>query len=94
MYVISHMFTGIASPISYLHDGFSNIGLGKVELVFLAPSLLLLCVYDYYELKENVISAISAKRTVVRWIIYLAFCIWMIMMLPVVNSAEFIYFQF
>lgn len=94
VYVISHLFTGIASPISYLHDGFSNIGLGKVELVFLTPSLLLLCVYDYYELKENVISAISAKRTVVRWIIYLAFCVWMIMMLPVVNSAEFIYFQF
>lgn len=93
-YVITHWANGITSPISYLKQGFTEIGLGKVDLAFLMPSLLMLVVYDYYSLKKDVILVISSKKTVLRWIIYLFFVIWIIMMIPVNNSAEFIYFQF
>lgn len=94
MYVISHMFTGIASPVSYLHDGFSNIGLGKRDLVFLIPSLFLLMAFDYASLKIDVIEKISNYKVLIRWVIYICLIVWMIMNVPVNNQAEFIYFQF
>lgn len=94
MYVISHMFIGIASPVSYLHDGFLNIGLGKRDLVFLIPSLFLLMTFDYASLKIDVIEKISNYKVLIRWLIYICLIVWMIMNVPVNGRAEFIYFQF
>lgn len=94
VYVISHLFTGIASPISYLHGGFSSIGLGKTELVFLMPSVLALMIFDFISLKMDVIEKISNYKVAIRWMIYICLIVWMIMYVPVNNQAEFIYFQF
>lgn len=93
-YVIGHALEGISSPVSYLHNGFSNIGLGKMNLLFLLMSLLLLILYDYASLNQDVIHSISSKRTIVRWGIYVLFIVWIIMNIPVARSTEFIYFQF
>ena len=94
IYVVSNLLKGFNSPVAYLHDGFANIGLGKVELLYLSVSLLLLFVYDYFALRKDVINAISSKSTIVRWMVYCLFIIWIIMNVPIGNSAEFIYFQF
>ena len=72
-YVISHLFAGIESPVSYLHQGFSSIGLDKVELILLVPSILVLMAYDFCEIKKDVIEVISSKTVVLRWLIYIIF---------------------
>ena len=59
VYIIGHAIDGIGSPISYLHSGFSSIGLGKRPLLFLAISLIGLMIYDYQSLKTDVIIVIS-----------------------------------
>lgn len=93
-YVIRHLFSGINSPFMYLYIGFSSMGLDKLDLLLLALSIMVLVVYDYISLKEDVIILISSKKTFVRWIIYIAFSLWAILSLPVSDSTEFIYFQF
>lgn len=94
MYVIGHMFTGIVSPIFYLHDGIVNIGLEKKDLVFLTISLILLMYFDYASLKMDVIGKISNYKVLTRWLIYVCLIVWMIMNIPVTKQVEFIYFQF
>jgi len=93
-YVITHWWLGIMSPESYLKQGFFGIGLEKIDLVFLIPSLIFLLIYDYISLKTDVILLISSKKIFVRWVIYIIIVVWILMMVPVNNSGEFIYFQF
>ncbi len=94
VYIIGHSIDGIGSPISYLHSGFSSIGLRKKPLLFLAISLIGLMIYDYQSLKTDVITVISEKKTAERWLIYVFFLLWMIFNIPTTNATEFIYFQF
>lgn len=94
VYVITHCFDGITYPIAYFAQGFSGIGLEKMEVFSLIPSFLVLVLYDYFSLKEDVITVISSKKTTLRWGTYCLFVLWIIMNIPVTHSAEFIYFQF
>ncbi len=93
-YIIRHMWDGIGHPLDYLREGTLTLKTGKATFLCLGGSLLLLAAYDYYALKRDVIEAISSKRTVIRWCIYVAFIIWLILNIPTTNSTEFIYFQF
>ena len=93
-YVICNMFAGITAPLSYLQQGFLSVLPDKVVLLTLIVSILILVFYDFYSLKTDVIHTISSKKKAIRWLIYIAFMIWMIMSVPVVSSTEFIYFQF
>lgn len=95
IYVIGHIFDGIHAPWLYLFKGFANLGLLNIaNLLFLAISLLLLVVYDYISLKNDVITLISTKKMIVRWTVYVLFALWLVMNIPASNSSEFIYFQF
>lgn len=94
LYIIRHMIDGIDSPVAYLRDGFTSIGLEKRTLLFLMPSLLGLMIYDYKSLKVDVIKTISNKKMTIRWTIYILFLLWMIFNIPTTNATEFIYFQF
>lgn len=93
-YVIENMFNGINSPMAYFYKGFTNIDLQKAELVYIFLSILILAIYDYISIKKDVIRRISSKTMIVRWMAYILFAVWLVMNIPVNNSAEFIYFQF
>lgn len=93
-YVIRHFFSGISSPVKYLHDGFVDVGMGKKALAFFMPSFLLLFFFDYVSLRKDVIKELSNKKIAIRWIIYVVLILWIIFMRPIVSSTEFIYFQF
>lgn len=95
-YVISNLFVGIDSPISYFQQGISDIGLrGFFKTTLLTISLIILAGYDYSAINRDVIKAISSRKTIIRWIIYIVFVVWVVMNIPYNNaSAEFIYFQF
>lgn len=74
IFIIIHAFDGIESPISYLHEGFATIGLDKRNLLLLALSISELIIFDYQSLKKDVISAVTAKKVGVKWLIYIFFC--------------------
>ena len=94
MYVIGHMFTGIASPISYLKKGFTDIGMGKEELIKECLLILILAIYDYFSLSRDVIDRISKKKTIIRWIVYICFGLIVVFLSQKGVAAEFVYFQF
>ncbi len=94
IYVMRHLFTGIASPVEYIQSGFNAVGLEIVDFGFLMLSIMILTVYDYVSLKTDVISVISRQKNIVRWSIYVGFVVWIIMNLPAAKLSEFIYFQF
>lgn len=93
-YVIGHLFSGISSPVTYLHDGFADIGMIKSDFLFLVLSIIVLVAFDYISTKKDVIELLSSKKVAIRWIIYIVFTLWMILNFPVSNSTEFVYFQF
>ena len=88
------MFTGIASPISYLHDGFTDIGMGKRTLLKECVLILILAIYDYFSLSGDAISSISKKKTVIRWLVYICFGLIVVFLSQKGVAAEFVYFQF
>lgn len=92
-YVLGHLFSGFGSA-AYFVDGLTDIGLIQPDLALLAVNCLLLAAFDYASLKTDVLAAISNRRAAVRWLVYILFVLWVILNLPVNNSAEFIYFQF
>lgn len=94
MYVIGHMFTGIASPTSYLKKGFTDIGMGKEELIKECLLILILAIYDYFSLSRDVIDRISKKKTIIRWIVYICFGLIVVFLSQKGVAAEFVYFQF
>ena len=94
IYVISHIFTGINSPIIYLQAGLNNIGLGNMDLLIISISILILTVFDYNSLEKDVIVTVSSKKIIARWSIYIIFVLWLLMNLPITDSVEFVYFQF
>lgn len=93
-YVILHLLSGIHSPIVYLKEGYLAMGMSKDDVLFTSISVMILALFDYFSLKVDVINCISAQKVAIRWLIYCAFSIWLIMNIPGSNSMEFIYFQF
>lgn len=94
IYVLGHLFDGIRSPISYLHDGFSNITMYKNTFLYISVPLLILLIYDFFSIKYDVIQAISLKKSIVRWTIYVVFMLIVIFCSKKGVAAEFVYFQF
>lgn len=93
-YVISHMFTGISNPVSYVRGGFIAIGMGTVDAIVVMTLVLLLAVFDYLSLSFDVIDKISGQKTIVRWVIYIALAMIIILGAQKGVPAEFVYFQF
>ncbi len=94
VYVISHMFEGIASPVAYLKNGFVGIGMNKAVLLKIFINVLVLAVFDFISLTCDIIEMINQKSIIVRWIIYIGFVYLILTNLPVSNVTTFIYFQF
>ena len=93
MYILSHLFDGIFSPIMYLRNGVLGIGIEKGQLITIIFSLILLMGYDYVSLKNDCIKIISEKNVVIRNLVYL-FLLCIIIFLKATEAAEFVYFQF
>ncbi len=95
IYVISNSFNGISSPIAYLHEGFLSIGISKMRLLVYGLFLFLpLALYDFFSLKRDLITEFSARSAPVRWAVTYGFTMLSIMLMPVLEKSEFIYFQF
>lgn len=93
-YLLTHLFDGITSPITYIRKGYSDLEMLKPEFAKVCLSILLLFVFDFYNYKKDVIEAISRKSTLCRWAIYIGFTLLLLLFLPGTPAKEFIYFQF
>jgi D-alanyl-lipoteichoic acid acyltransferase DltB (MBOAT superfamily) len=92
-YVILHLFDGISNPITYLHNGFSDIGMGKRNALSVTIFALLLAVYDYVSLTVDCIDKISKMPLIVRYGTYMLL-LFLIMCFRATQQTEFVYFQF
>ena len=94
LFTLRHLFNGISNPIAYLNTGFLNLNIFPEKMPGIFAPIALLTVYDWYSMKKDVISAISAQQWYIRWAVYLMFTLWLIVMMPYNQTSEFIYFQF
>lgn len=92
-YIIGHMFEGISDPVAYLKAGTqTNLSWETIRCLFVSFGIL--AVFDYFSLKKDVIYRISELRKPLRWGIYVAFLVWLLMNIQLAEHSEFIYFQF
>ncbi len=92
VYLLTHCLVGIASPVSYVMQGFTLLGLYLPDLILLAIPVLVLMCYDYISLRQDPIALISRTRAFVRWPIYIM-VVAAVLISPAESSA-FVYFQF
>lgn len=92
-YVINHMFDGINNPISYIYSGFVNIGLGKFELIKIVMSLIVLSVFDFFNIKTDCIAWIGGRNAIVKHATITLFLI-ALLCFSHTGQSTFVYFQF
>lgn len=91
IYVIGHAVYGIWSPSYYFH---TNLGLGNIQILNIFVMIIILATYDYSSLKTDVIKWVSSQKLLIRWMVYIALIIFIIVNAPMSNETAFIYFQF
>lgn len=94
LYILGHAFTGIGNFPQYIISGFRSLSIDTIEAIKIGLPIIVLAVFDYFNLKTDCIKVISSKPVVVRWIVYIALIIFAYMFKPVHSGGEFIYFQF
>lgn len=93
-YVINNMSAGISSPLHYLREGFYQLKIDRFAMLQLVVSIVPLMLYDWLELKTDVIEMISGKKWLFRWAVYYMVGIAVLLLGIHASSTEFIYFQF
>lgn len=93
VYAVSHFMDGITHPVDYILLGCQNMGIYREEIMKIAAVVLVLLVFDFIALKQDVITLVSSWPLLLRWSIYCGFLIFIFWLAPG-KSAEFVYFQF
>ena len=99
VYVITHLFEGVLTPVEYIRNGYIALEITALELVtFMAP-IILLFVFDFISLKQDAIELVSRQKALVRWSIYIVFVMCILYDIQYVLGAsnmaqKFIYFDF
>ena len=93
IYLLTHFYHGISSPLGYLLGGLQSIGLSVEVLLRMTLFVVILFVYDYASLKCDVIEKISAKPFWIRYPIYYLI-VMAVLFFHAVGEVSFVYFQF
>lgn len=92
--VFNHMLDGfLPNPLQYLKTGFYNLGIGKIRLLEICSFISVLFVYDFINIKKDVIYMIGKLPRTIRWTIYYMF-LGFIIYFGSFASSQFVYFQF
>ena len=95
IHIFSNMFSGIDSGlITYLHDGFNAINLIKRVAFSFFILLLLLCLFDYFSIRYDIITRIANANIIFRWFTYITIGIIITFVSQKGVATEFVYFQF
>jgi D-alanyl-lipoteichoic acid acyltransferase DltB (MBOAT superfamily) len=92
IYIITHLFSGIGNPVEYFLTILSPPH-GKRYLVIGFVGVILLLIYDYLSLKEDVLENIKSLNVFIRYTIYSGIVI-IILLFMNTGAHEFVYFQF
>jgi len=93
LFIITHLFDGIASPNAYIQNGLNAMKMTTTLPIGLILSILLLALYDFFSLKRDVIELISKQNVVLRYSFYCGILLFIILFKASVE-ASFVYFQF
>ncbi len=93
-HILTHGFSGITSPLSYLRSGFVSMSMGVERLIICSVSILLLFLFDFFSRKRDMIAWIGARSKGITWSIFLLLALLILLWTPVGSGSEFIYFQF
>lgn len=92
-YLLTHMFAGLDNPYQYVRQIATDLDMWIPRAVHLSLYLLLLLVYDYASLKNDVITWVSSRSTAVRYAFYFGL-VTLIIFSRSITESTFIYFQF
>ena len=89
-YILGNIIIPTGGIEWYLRSGME---IAKSSVSTLLVPILIIFVFDYVSLKNDVLEWMSHRKTVVRWGIYIIIIFWTILMMPL-ETSSFIYFQF
>ncbi len=93
-YVLTHLFSGIVSPVSYAYRAYSQLGIDSYTLLCIPYMLLCLLVFEVLASKKDPLLRLSEMGPKKRFVLCLFFMFMFLMVLPVRSSNEFLYFKF
>lgn len=93
-YIFRNAFNGITNIVSYVKTGYINLEIDKMVFCKLFILVLLLALFDFFQMKEDLLIRIKKCPIVIRWALYFVFTIIVMVLVPTGSGQEFIYFQF
>ena len=89
-YVVTHLFSDFN-----IMEGLHQIGMTMGSLIKIVPFIILLFIYDFFQLKIDLLEKMGKLPFLIRWILYFGF-VFVMIVLKIHNgtSQQFIYFQF
>jgi D-alanyl-lipoteichoic acid acyltransferase DltB (MBOAT superfamily) len=93
-WVISRLFWDASRPINYLKTAVICLDMPYLSMFGMALSVVILGIYDYVSLKQDVIQLISKQHCFVRWSVYVLLLVVIALFSNKGIATEFIYFQF
>lgn len=94
IYVYKNMLIDIDVPLRYLKNGFNDIGISVMRLIYLITLIVVLIIVDNINLRNDILVKINSQKVAVRWCIYLLLALMTILFAQKGVAAEFVYFQF
>ncbi len=94
LYVIGEMFSGLTSPMAYLKGGFGQLYISLSRLVYLAGMLIILGIVDFISYRTDMLKAVRNRKPALRWVMYVALAVVVVLFSSKGAAAEFVYFQF
>ena len=98
--MITHLFTGLTSPLAYLTEGFQSFRIasltqtsGLKTLLICGICILVLLIHDGIEMKTSVWEWLGRFRRPVRYALYFLL-LFVILYSRQLGEYEFVYFQF
>lgn len=93
-WVISRLFWDASRPLNYLKTAVICLDMPYLSMAGMALSVMILGIYDYISLKQDVIQMISKQHCLIRWSAYILLLIVIALFSNKGIATEFIYFQF
>ena len=97
VYVIIHMTDGMLRPVSYLYNGFIDMGIGRFDILSCCLFYFLpLAAYDLVSIcsGRDASAVIAEKNRALQWAFYIMLALFILFFSPKGVAAEFVYFQF
>ncbi len=94
LWVISRLFWDASRPLNYLKTAVICLDMPYLTMFGMFLSVVVLGIYDYISLKQDVIQLISRQNCFIRWTVYILLLIVIALFSNKGIATEFIYFHF